>query len=104
MASFYIGFLATHVPGGQIAAKYGAKYVLLIGMLVNASFTILTPLCVVYGGVPALIFARIIVGLSEGVMLPATSTIIAAWIPKRERSRYGTLAFSGSQVSFHYCL
>lgn len=49
MASFYIGYVITHVPGGILAEKFGGKWTLSLGILSTAIFTILTPLAVEWG-------------------------------------------------------
>lgn len=49
LASFYIGYVITHVPGGILAEKFGGKYTLSLGILSTAIFTLLTPFAVEYG-------------------------------------------------------
>lgn len=49
LASFYIGYVITHVPGGILAEKFGGKYTLSLGILSTAIFTLLTPFAVDYG-------------------------------------------------------
>lgn len=50
------------------------------------------------GGAPALIAIRICEGLGEGTTFPALSALLAMWVPLRERSKLGSLVFSGSMV------
>lgn len=49
LASFYIGYVITHVPGGILAEKFGGKYTLSLGILSTAIFTLFTPMAVEYG-------------------------------------------------------
>lgn len=49
MASFYVGYVITHVPGGILAEKFGGKWTLSLGILSTAIFTLLTPLAVEWG-------------------------------------------------------
>lgn len=65
LGSFYYGYVLTHIPGGLIAERYGAKYTAGLGILVTALCTILTPVLVEAYGAPALIVVRVIEGLGE---------------------------------------
>lgn len=98
LASFYVGYVITHVPGGVFASKYGGKYTLIVGMCVASVFTLLTPVCVEAGGAPALIALRIIIGLGEGVIFPSCAALISSWTPLADRGKIGTLTYSGAQI------
>lgn len=37
-------------------------------------------------------------GLGEGTTYPALNSLLASWIPLNERSKLGSLVFSGGQV------
>jgi ACS family sodium-dependent inorganic phosphate cotransporter len=86
LSSFFVGYLVTQVVGGWLAAKLGGKAVLGFGVLWWSLFTILTPLSAV-AAFPALIAARILMGVGEGVAFPATYNLLGRWVPLRERSR-----------------
>lgn len=99
LASFYVGYVITHIPGGYLADKFGGKYTLSIGILSTAFLTLITPICIVEGGPYALIGLRILIGLGEGTTFPALSALLASWIPLHERSKLGALVFGGGQVN-----
>lgn len=48
-ASFYIGYVLGHVPGGYLAEKFGGKIVLNVGLFLTAFFTIITPVAIESG-------------------------------------------------------
>lgn len=83
---FFWGYAATHIPGGILSERYGGKYILSFGILSTAIFTLLTPVCIVWGGAPLLITLRVLEGIGEGSTFPALNTLIAAWILKKGES------------------
>ena len=79
--AFFVGYACTQIPGGWIADKFGGSRVVAFGALWWSVFVFLTP----FGSTIALmLLIRYFMGLGEGVSLPAMSTIIAKWIPKKE--------------------
>lgn len=46
LSSFFWGYVITHVPGGLLAERFGGKYVLCLGILSTAIFTLITPIVV----------------------------------------------------------
>lgn len=98
LGSFYIGYVITHLPGALLCEYFGGKYVLCLGILSTAIFSVITPLVTEAGGAPGLIILRILMGLGEGTTFPALSSLIAAWVPKKERGKLGSCVFGGGQV------
>lgn len=52
----------------------------------------------VSGGYALLLTLRIFVGLGLGTSFPATTVLMSAWVPPKERSEIGSFVFGGSQV------
>lgn len=50
------------------------------------------------GGSTGLIILRALQGLCQGITYPALNALLAVWIPLKERSKYGSLVYGGSQV------
>lgn len=118
LSSFFWGYVITHIPGGMLAEKFGGKYVLSLGILSTAIFTLLTPLAIDWGefeileklsffpilsiyflgGAPVLIALRTLEGFGEGTTYPALTALLAMWTPLSERSKLGSLVFGGGQV------
>lgn len=46
-----------------------------------------------------LIVLRIFSGLAEGVVYPALTDLLAAWVPLTERTTLGSFAYGGSTVN-----
>lgn len=97
LSSFFWGYIVTQIPGGHIAQKYGAKTLLLIGITLCSALTLLTPLAVEIGGWQLLFALRVVQGLLQGSVHPATHAMLAKWAPVEERGMLSTFCYSGSQ-------
>ncbi|XP_013378690.1 sialin isoform X2 [Lingula anatina] len=97
LGSFFYGYLATQIPGGWLAERFGGKWVFGISMLIASIATIFCPIAArVHWGF--LIFMRILVGLGSGVAFPVMHTIWANWAPPMERSKLTGLTYAGTQL------
>ncbi|KAJ8680612.1 hypothetical protein QAD02_016399 [Eretmocerus hayati] len=95
LSSFYWGYVLTHVPGGLLAEKFGAKHVIGLGILFTAILALITPSATYWGGAKALILMRILMGLSEGDIQPGISNLLAQWVPAHERSLTASIVYTG---------
>lgn len=96
---FLSGYVIAHFPGGLLAERIGGKPVILMSLFTSALLTILTPAAVVYGGVSALFIVRVLLGVVQAGMYPAVATLLAVWIPQRERARVGSIVYCSGPVS-----
>ncbi|XP_015595983.2 putative inorganic phosphate cotransporter isoform X2 [Cephus cinctus] len=96
LSSFFYGYVITQIPFGILAKRYGAKYFLGVGMLVNSVFGLLVPMSA-HWGFYWLMFIRFIQGLGEGPIVPCTHAMLAKWVPPNERSRLGAFVYAGAQ-------
>lgn len=94
LSSFFFGYMIMQVPGGWLANRLGGVAVLGVAVIWWSVFTMLTPLAVLIS-VPALILARIALGLGEAATYPACYFLFGRWVPERERSRSVALLLSG---------
>ncbi|MCL6454951.1 MAG: MFS transporter [Alicyclobacillus sp.] len=92
LSAFFWGYVITQIPGGWIAARFSAKYVIICAVAVWGVMSILTGWMPTFGG---LLAVRFIMGLAEGVVWPAFSVIFVNWFPDDERGR----AISFSEMS-----
>ncbi|TDG48328.1 hypothetical protein AWZ03_005283 [Drosophila navojoa] len=97
LSSFFWGYVMTQVLAGALARRFGGKVTLLTGVSVCSIMNLLTPLCASIGGWSWLCGLRFIEGLCQGVFYPSCHTIIAHWLPPRERGSMTTYAYTGSQ-------
>jgi MFS transporter, ACS family, solute carrier family 17 (sodium-dependent inorganic phosphate cotransporter), other len=95
-SSFFYGFALSQVPGGFLNTKYGGAKILPLGLMFISFATLAIPLA--GDNLPALFFARALVGLGEGVVPSAVTDIIARTMSVGERSRAVAFTFSGFNV------
>ncbi|CAH0520061.1 unnamed protein product [Peronospora belbahrii] len=96
LSAFFYGYMCTQIPGGYFAARFGAKLVLLVGVIVWTLFDLSTVL--VAKCFTCLFVTRIGMGLGEGILFPCMHQIAGAWYPIQERSRLVSLVASGSDL------
>ncbi|EFX81022.1 hypothetical protein DAPPUDRAFT_211483 [Daphnia pulex] len=94
LSAYFWGYLLTQIPGGMIAEKYSAKWVIWASVLVNIVFTILTPLASNISYIAVLV-VRFIEGLGAGVSLPAIHVMLTKWVLTEERNLMSSLAYAG---------
>lgn len=93
-SSFFWGYLLTQIAGGIWADTVGGKAVLGFGVVWWSVATVLTPIAAKLG-LPFLFIVRALMGIGEGVAMPAMNNILSKWVPVSERSRSLALVYSG---------
>jgi sugar phosphate permease len=82
--AFFWGYIVLQIPGGYLARRWSAKR--LIGLLL-----VLWGVCAVAGGLVQterqLWLTRLLLGLAEGGVFPATLVLLTHWFAKAERAR-----------------
>jgi len=103
LSSFFIGYLLLQVASGTLANRFGGKLVLGVAVIWWSLFTVLTPAAALVS-LPALIAARIALGLGEAAVFPASINMIACWVPPEHRSRAVALLTSGLSIGTVFAL
>lgn len=85
---FFVGYLILQIPGGHLAERRSAKWVVFTLLLAWSAFAILTGFV---QNVPQLLVVRFLLGLTEGGVWPATLVLLAHWFPQDERARANNL-------------
>ena len=94
LGAFFIGYIWTQILGGFLALHIGPKPVLLIAVATWSAATLITP-PMATTSLGMLVFARIVIGLGEGLLLPCLHTLASSWVPLSERSTAAALMTSG---------
>jgi len=82
--AFFIGYAITMLPAGLLADRFGGGIVLVTGTLWWVVFTYLTPLGSTLG---VMMLLRILVGIGQGLLVPANFSLAARWVPKSESGK-----------------
>jgi MFS family permease len=81
---FFWGYLVLQVPGGYLASHWSAKRFVAILLAVWGACAVLTGL--VHTGREFWVM-RLLLGVAEGGVWPATLVLLAHWFPRPERAR-----------------
>ncbi|XP_043702742.1 probable anion transporter 4, chloroplastic isoform X1 [Telopea speciosissima] len=96
-SAFLWGYLMSPIAGGALVDYYGGKVVMAWGVALWSLATFLTPWAA-ETSLLALLAARVLLGVAEGVALPSMNNMIARWFPQTERSRAVGIAMAGFQL------
>ena len=94
LSSFFVGYLLLQVGSGWLTNRYGGRRVLGAAVLWWSLFTLLTPLAARYS-LPALLAARIALGIGEAAVFPGSFNMLARWVRLEHRTRAVALVSSG---------
>ncbi|KAK0398401.1 hypothetical protein QR680_002576 [Steinernema hermaphroditum] len=97
--SFYVGGLVVIIPGGLLVEKYGARFVVFWGAVVNAVGTVMTPSVAYLLGPYAVMVLRFIMGCGQGILVPCMNVLISCWFPAAEKSTALAISTTGNQFS-----
>jgi len=99
-SAFLIGYAGFQIPAGFLAARFGPRRVLTIGVIWWAVATALTAVLPsnIPGALAMLIAIRCTLGVGESVIYPAANQFVANWIPQEERGFINGLIFAGVGV------
>ncbi|XP_050679097.1 putative inorganic phosphate cotransporter isoform X3 [Leptidea sinapis] len=98
LSSFFWGYIVLQIPSGVLAGRFGGKYLVFASMIVTGIVNLFTPMLATKGDWIAVCACRILMGLAQGMLYPSVHGLIGAWAPLTERSRMGTIVYSGSQL------
>lgn len=96
-SAFLIGYAGFQLPAGWLAARFGPRRVLALGVLwwgIATAFTALLPPGLSHA-VVLLIGIRFALGAGEAVIYPAANQFVARWVPVQERGFINGLIFAG---------
>jgi len=93
VAGYMLAFACVLVTGGRLGDTYGRKRMFLLGMV---GFTIASALCGAAPNAITLIAARVVQGMSSGLMFPQVLGMIQVVFAKAQRTR--AIGFYGATI------
>lgn len=96
-SAFLIGYAGFQLPAGVLAARFGPRRVLALGVFwwgVATALTAILPSSIPHA-VVFLVAVRFALGAGEAVIYPAANQFVARWVPQQERGVVNGLIFAG---------
>jgi MFS family permease len=87
------GYTLMALVGGFLAARFGPRKVVTIGMVITATGMVLTGFS---GGLAAASAARLLTGMGNGMVMAPSVALMAAWFDSRRLGLASTIASSGT--------
>ncbi|XP_063384115.1 putative inorganic phosphate cotransporter [Cydia fagiglandana] len=98
LSSFFWGYIVMQIPSGLLSKHFGGKPILLSAMIANAAINLLIPTLAELGGWRLMCASRVLMGLSQACLFPASHTLIGRWLPAHERTSYTAIVYGGSMI------
>ena len=95
-ALFFLGYFFFQIPGANYAANRSARKLVFVALI---AWGILASLQGVFTNIYLFAIDRFLLGVVEGVVLPAMLIFITHWFIKREKSRANTFLILGNPVT-----
>ncbi|XP_044739524.1 sialin-like [Chrysoperla carnea] len=95
LGAYYWGYIPTCVLGGYLAETFSATKVITISMFVSAILTALSPYAASVH-FSFLIIIRLLLGTAGGVVYPCLHSMLAKWVPPKEKGRFMTALMGGT--------
>lgn len=98
-SAFSWSYALLQIPGGVFLDRFGTRTTYSLALGLWSAFTALMGFV---GSFPALILARVGVGIFEAPCFPANSRILATWFPQQERARANSIYSVGQYAGIAF--
>ncbi|KAL3925630.1 MAG: hypothetical protein SGILL_000281 [Bacillariaceae sp.] len=95
---FSIGYGLGILPAGLMLSQLSPRYIMAAGICLWSLGTIATPFSAAQTGMSLLLFARMMVGASESVVVPTIQRLLSEWVPPDKKSLAVAFVFCGFQT------
>ena len=102
LAAFFGGYMVSQLPSGWLAARFGARRCVGLALLVSSLISLALPVCAT-ASPAAVVVARVVQGLAQGVVFPGMAALWANWSPPLERSRLQGSGQTGGYAGAMVC-
>jgi ACS family glucarate transporter-like MFS transporter len=95
--AFVLGYALTQPIAGRLADRFGAYRVIAIGIVWWSVITVITGMIstTFAGAFGLMVGIRLLLGIGESVIYPASNRLVANWVPPAERGFANGLIFAG---------
>eukprot|EP00441_Pelagodinium_beii_P035169 CAMPEP_0197629456 /NCGR_PEP_ID=MMETSP1338-20131121/7295_1 /TAXON_ID=43686 ORGANISM="Pelagodinium beii, Strain RCC1491" /NCGR_SAMPLE_ID=MMETSP1338 /ASSEMBLY_ACC=CAM_ASM_000754 /LENGTH=411 /DNA_ID=CAMNT_0043200495 /DNA_START=327 /DNA_END=1562 /DNA_ORIENTATION=+ len=97
LGAFFMGYTVSQLPSSFLLRHFGAKTVLVAGLLWSSVFSLLTPFAAQRSFGLALV-CRVMVGMAQGPEFPASSLLVRNWAPPSETSQSISVVCAGGYL------
>lgn len=94
LSSFFWGYVVGMLPAGELAQKYGARYLILGSILICSILNLFTALTASLGYEYVLLL-RFLQGLCQSFVHPSSHNLLSKWAPVEERGVLCTFLYAG---------
>ncbi|KAL0883512.1 hypothetical protein ABMA27_016877 [Loxostege sticticalis] len=98
ISAFFWGYMVLQIPGGQLAYRFGARFLLFGALTINCVTSLMFPIASYYGGWILALICRMCQGLSQACIIPSFHTILGKWSPLEERGRMSAIIYGGQAL------
>jgi sugar phosphate permease len=93
---FFLGYFTLQIPGASYARRKSATRLVFVALIAWGTFAALTGVIRTFW---LLALDRLLLGMAESIVIPATLVLLTHWFTRAERSRANTLLLLGSPVT-----
>jgi MFS transporter, ACS family, glucarate transporter len=96
-SAFILGYALSQPVAGRVADRIGASRAIAVAILWWSVFTALLPAIPAgtAGALGLILTVRLLLGVGEAIIFPASNRLVANWIPSRERGLANGIIFAG---------
>lgn len=106
--AFFVGYFFSQIPASLLFKRFGGRMIMAIFIGISTVCNLLQhPLALLFGRDLAhltFIILRFFNGIGSGCFFGIYPSILSNWLPKNERSRTISIAFSGLYVGIPICI
>jgi MFS family permease len=99
LSGTFWGSLVAVLPSGYLADKTSPMNLFQISILIYVTCTTLFPFLANNTSYHVVFFSRFIMGLGEGILIPAANALITRWVPNQEKSTAAAIFTLGNQFA-----
>ncbi|XP_064087585.1 putative inorganic phosphate cotransporter isoform X2 [Macrobrachium nipponense] len=97
LGCFFYGYTVGNLFGGFASQYFGGRAMLGVSILSAALLSLLSPVCA-RTSTALFVGLRIVSGFFQGPLYPAIFTLMASWIPPKDRASFSSIVFVGNHM------